>query len=128
MGCNTCKTQKQTNQNNIGSSIPNNLNSENIFIRIIAFFSVMISLPFIFLVLLGQVFIAFFLPKFYDSISKKFSDAYKNVLINTSSNKVKAELEKREEQFKDNGDYTIDSNLLSVNVYDDNNETNKDEE
>ena len=126
MGCNTCKQNNESSSgDSITNSIPNNLNSENIFIRVIAFCSVMISLPLIFLVLLGQIFIAFFLPKQYDKISKKFSDVYIKVINKSTSKKMEKENLKRQKQFKGKGDYSEDSKLLDIEVYDENNEIKK---
>jgi len=116
MGCQSCKT-KNENNNSIMNSIPNNLNSENIFIRIIAFTCVMFSLPFIFIVLLGQIFIAFFLPKFYNDISKKFNDVYMKIIKKNTSEKS--------DKYSDNLGYEENSKLLDIEVYDDNNEIEK---
>ena len=127
MGCNTCK-QNNSNQNSIINSLPNDITSNNIFFRIIAFFSVMMALPFVLLVLLSQIFIAFFLPKSYENISKRFSNAYRNIIEYNINKRREKEYLKRQEEFKEKGDYSEDSELLDIEVYEENNEINKEDE
>ena len=127
MGCNTCK-QNNSNQNSITKSLPDDITSTNIFFRFIAFFSVMITLPFVLLVLLGQIFIAFFFPKSYENVTKRFSDAYRNFIENNINKMREKEYLKRQEEFKAKGDYSEDSELLDIEVYEENNEMNKEDE
>jgi hypothetical protein len=126
MGCSTCK-QNNSSQNAIANSLPNDITSNNIFFRFIAFFSVMIALPFVLLVLLGQIFIAFFFPKSYDSVSKRFSDAYRNIIEKNINKRREKEYLKRQEEFKEKGDYSEDSKLLDIEVYEENNEIKKED-
>ena len=127
MGCNTCK-QNNSNQNSITNSLPNDITSNNVFFRIIAFFSVMMALPFVLLVLLSQIFIAFFFPKSYENISKRFSNVYRNIVENKINKRREKEYLKRQEEFKVKGDYSEDSELLDIEVYEVNNEMNKEDE
>ena len=81
MGCKTCKQKKQKeeySQNNddtinlIPQEIIDGNYNGNFFFKLIAFFTIIIAIPFILLVLLCQLFISFFLPKSLPKVSKKF--------------------------------------------------------
>ena len=81
MECKTCKeksnNKKSPNSDNleinlIPKSIQEGDYSGNFFFKIIAFVVVTIAIPFIILVLLGQIFMNFFFPKHLPKVSKKF--------------------------------------------------------
>ena len=66
MGCNTCKQSNQNVMNEEGDTIrllPENLYDGSFLFKVIAFFSVLVAIPFILLVLIGQIFLSFFFPE-----------------------------------------------------------------
>lgn len=125
MGCQSCKSN---NSNSITNSLPSELTSNNILFRVIAFFCVAIAIPFILLILLGQLFVAFFLPNLYGKISDKVTLFYTNFIRNAQIGRMEKDVEKREQQFKNNEGYEEGSKLLDIEVYEENNEMNKEDE
>ena len=72
MGCSTCKQKKENNPINgidmpdvdlIPKSFSDGDFSGNVLFKIIAFVVVILAIPFIILVLIGQIFFTFFAPK-----------------------------------------------------------------
>ena len=135
MGCNTCKQKKTDNKsdnktnktNNNENSLIEQIATSNFFIKLIAFFAVLITLPLILMVLLGQVFVMFFLPKSFNKISNMFSNLFKKMVYKYVEIKKKYELKKRKKQFEKNGDYKEGSELLDIEVYEQNNNEKSEE-
>ena len=127
MGCKTCKTNKK-NLSTEENSLPSDITSSNFLFRVIGFFCITIALPFILIVLVGQLFIAFFLPKFYGRISNKVTELYQNFIRTSQIVRMEKDVEKREKQFKNNEGYEEGSKLLDIEVYEENNEMNKEDE
>ena len=127
MGCKTCKTNTK-NLSTEENSLPSDITSSNFLFRVIGFFCITIALPFILIVLVGQLFIAFFLPKFYGRISNKVTELYHNFIRNSQIGRMEKDVEKREKQFKNNEGYEEGSKLLDIEVYEENNEMNKEDE
>ena len=101
MGCKTCKQKKQKeeySQNNddtinlIPQEIIDGNYNGNFFFKLIAFFTIIIAIPFILLVLLCQLFISFFLPKSLPKVSKKFKAFMMKIFTFYAEFKVKREL------------------------------------
>tara|TARA_R110000803_G_scaffold5634_15_gene18596 strand:- start:388 stop:786 length:399 start_codon:yes stop_codon:yes gene_type:complete len=132
MGCNTCKQKKTDSKsdnktNNNENSLIEQIATSNFFIKLIAFFAVLITLPLILMVLLGQVFVMFFLPKSFNKISNTFSNLFKKMVYKYVEIKKKYELKKRKKQFEKNGDYKEGSELLDIEVYEQNNNEKSEE-
>ena len=133
MGCKTCKQKKQKeeySQNNddtinlIPQEIIDGNYNGNFFFKLIAFFTIIIAIPFILLVLLCQLFISFFLPKSLPKVSNKFKAFMMKIFTFYAEFKVKRELKKRDKQFKENRGYEEGSELIDIEdieVYKDNN-------
>jgi len=113
MECKTCnqKSKKGGKQNQtmdinlIPESIQNGNYNGNFFFKIIAFLSIVVVLPLIILVLVGQIFMTFFLPKSLPKVSKKFKDFFIGILTSYAKFKHNREVKKRERQFKDTVSY-----------------------
>jgi hypothetical protein len=115
MECKTCKekSKKSTNQqkqgtidiNLIPESIQNGNYSGNFFFKLIAFFTILIALPLIILVLMGQIFMTFFLPKSLPKVTKKLKGFFMSILNGYAKFKYNREIKKRENQFSENVDY-----------------------
>lgn len=126
MGCNTCK---QSNQNVItdeGDTIrllPENLYDGSFLFKVIAFFSVLVAIPFILLVLVGQIFLAFFFPKSLPKVMKKFKSFLMGIFTKYAEFKLKRVLKKRERQFNKTKEY-VSKDIEEVEIYD--NESKKD--
>lgn len=115
MECKTCKekSKKSTNQqkqgtidiNLIPESIQNGNYNGNFFFKLIAFFTILIALPLIILVLMGQIFMTFFLPKSLPKVTKKLKGFFMSLLNGYAKFKYNREIKKRENQFSENVDY-----------------------
>lgn len=109
MECKTCnqKSKKEGKQNQtmdinlIPESIQNGNYNGNFFFKIIAFLAIIVVLPLIILVLVGQIFLTFFLPKSLPKVSKKFKDFFIGILTSYAKFRHNREVKKREKQFKD---------------------------
>jgi hypothetical protein len=115
MECKTCKEKsnkrKLSGEDNLEVNlIPKSFQegdySGNFFFKIIAFVVVAIAIPFIILVLLGQIFMSFFLPKSLPKVTKKFKGFFINLLNSYAKFKYNREIKKRESQFEKNVKYT----------------------
>ena len=115
MECKTCKekSKKSTNQqkqgtidiNLIPESIQNGNYNGNFFFKLIAFFTILIALPLIILVLMGQIFMTFFLPKSLPKVTKKLKGFFMSILNGYAKFRYNREIKKRENQFSENVDY-----------------------
>jgi len=115
MECKTCKekSKKSTNRqkqetidiNLIPESIQNGNYNGNFFFKLIAFFVILIALPLIILVLVGQIFMTFFLPKSLPKVTKKLKGFFMSILNGYAKFKYNREIKKRENQFSENVDY-----------------------
>jgi hypothetical protein len=115
MECKTCKekSKKSMNQqkqetidiNLIPESIQNGNYNGNFFFKLIAFFVILIALPLIILVLVGQIFMTFFLPKSLPKVTKKLKGFFMSILNGYAKFKYNREIKKRENQFSENVDY-----------------------
>ena len=115
MECKTCKekSKKSMNQqkqetidiNLIPESIQNGNYNGNFFFKLIAFFTIFIALPLIILVLMGQIFMTFFLPKSLPKVTKKLKGFFMSLLNGYAKFRYNREIKKRENQFSENVDY-----------------------
>lgn len=118
MECKTCKQKSKKSNNsekqNKGNSINMNIIPEeiqngdyngNFFFKVIAFFAIIVALPLIILVLVGQIFLTFFLPKSLPKISKKLKNFFIGVLNIYGKFRYNKEIKKREKQFGENTSY-----------------------
>jgi Sec-independent protein translocase protein TatA len=132
MGCNTCKQSKQSNVgviDNVGeeqtvSLLPDNLYDGTFLFKVVAFFAIVIAIPFILLILIGQVFLAFFFPKSLPKASDKFKQFFMGIFKKYAEFKLKRSMKQREKQFKKTVDYVNDT-IEEVEIYD--NESKNDE-
>lgn len=147
MGCNTCKEKrnsKQNNQNNMNSkndvvddkdtvnlipeAIANGDYSGNFMFKVVAFLVMTIAIPLIILVLMGQMFLTFFMPKSLPKVSKKFKGFFMGGIKRYAKFRHDKEVRKRKRQFEKNMGYEEGSELIDVedytdiNVHEDNNE------
>lgn len=115
MECKTCKEKSNKRKlpgednlevNLIPKSFQEGDYSGNFFFKIIAFVVVTIAIPFIILVLLGQIFMNFFFPKHLPKVTKKFKGFFINLLNSYGKFKYNREIKKRERQFEKNVKYT----------------------
>jgi hypothetical protein len=123
MGCKTCKQKKEKKEK---SGVGSNLNAINntlqesglengVFVyKLIAFIVVTAALPLILAVLIGQIFIYFFMPKKLDKITKKFRGFFTGLLKRYTTFKENRERKKRERQFANNRGYEEGSELVEV--------------
>tara|TARA_R110000803_G_scaffold158338_1_gene222633 strand:- start:78 stop:497 length:420 start_codon:yes stop_codon:yes gene_type:complete len=129
MGCSTCKKEKDKGIPEIDAMdldvelIPKNLFtggfSENILFKIIAFVVVTIAIPFIVLILVGKMFLTFFMPKKLSKITNKLTGLFTLILTKYGEYKTRKAIKKRMEQFGNNRGYEKDSELVDIEVLDD---------
>ena len=114
MECKTCKEKSNKRKSPNGENLEVNLipksiqegdYSGNFFFKLIAFVVITIAIPFIILVLLGQIFLTFFLPKSLPKVSKKFKGFFINLLIRYGKFRHDREIKKRQRQFEKNANY-----------------------
>ena len=129
MGCTTCKkrSEEQTLEMKDGISfIPQDFAQsgldKNIPLKIVVFVVLVAALPIIILVLVGQIFLHFFLPKSVKNVNKKSKSFIKNIFEKLVSLRYKKELKKRATQFKENRGYEAESELVDIDVFENNNE------
>jgi hypothetical protein len=122
MGCNTCKQSNSGLVTEIPSEdtiklLPSDLSGSSFLFRLIAFFVITISIPLVVLVLIGQMFFAFFIPKKLDVVTIKFKKFLMDIFTKYAEFKMKRELRKREKQFKKTTEY-ISKDIDDVEIYD----------
>ena len=124
MGCSTCNQQNQNQEEKdnislVSDQLMNSKVSDYFLIKVGTFIAVVLALPFIVLALVFQVFIHFFIPKKVEGINKKFRNGFTNLFVGLHKFRIKKEIKKREQQFKNNGGYDENSELLDIEVYED---------
>lgn len=122
MGCSTCKKSNSGVINDIPSEetlklLPSDLSGSSFLFRLIAFFVIVIAIPLVVLVLIGQMFFAFFLPQKLNTVSTKFKGFLMGIFSKYAEFKVKRELKKREKQFSKTKEY-VTKDIEEVEVYD----------
>lgn len=131
MGCTTCDSKTDTNNTKSGTInfVPENFGSgpvmENLFLKIVVFIVLIAVLPIILLVLVLQIFFTFFTPSYVTKIKTSSHNFFKGILEKLVKLRYKKEILKREQQFRDNPDYTdVETEELDIEVFesDDNNE------
>jgi len=147
MGCKTCKDKKgskQNNQNNmnekdyvvpgndtinlIPEEIANGDFSGNFMFKVVAFIVMTLAIPLIIIVLMGQMFLTFFMPKSLPKVSKKVKGFFMGGIKGYGNLLAKKEIRKRKRQFEKNQGYEEGSELIDIedytdiNVHEDNNE------
>jgi len=130
MGCDTCKQKKEKVVNNNEKNVnffpqevaENGLNNGSLVFKLIAFLVIIVAIPLIVVVLIGQIFFHFFFPKSLPKISKKFRDFFVNLLTKYGEFKYRKELKKRKKQFEGNKGYEEGSELVEVVDYEENSE------
>ena len=121
MGCNTCNQQNQKSDVDlVTENLSTGRGRDNFFLKIGAFVGVVFALPIIIIALVFQVFMQFFLPKALPTINKKFRDGFQNIFKFFIALREKKELKKREREFQNNMGYEEGSELLDIEVYEDN--------
>ncbi len=128
MSCNTCKQKKESKKstknqkeketidiNFFPKSVrEGGLDNGSFVFKIIAFFVVIISLPLILVVLLGNLFLQFFLPKSLPKVSNFFKNLFMGILNRYAKFKHDREVKKRKQQFEKNRGYEENSELVEV--------------
>ena len=156
MGCKTCKDKKKSKRNNqddveyenVGSGNPDvviedddviNLIPEsfqngdfsgNFMFKVIAFIVMTIAIPLIIVVLMGKMFLTFFMPKSLPKASKRVTGFFMGGFKLYAKFIHDKEVRKRKKQFEKNGGYEEvpntseyeDEDFVDINIHKDNNE------
>ena len=158
MGCKTCKDKKKSNQNQekkipnksvnnpdivveddnsinlIPEAFQNGDFSGNFMFKVIAFIVMLIAIPLIVIVLIGKMFLTFFMPKSLPKASKRVTGFFMGVLNRYARFRHDKEVRKRKRQFEKNVGYEevpdttedtdedTDEDYSDISVHENNNE------
>jgi len=160
MGCSTCKNKKRAKQNNqnnvdyenvgggdpdvvidgddvlnlIPESFQNGDFSGNFWFKVIAFIVMTIAIPLIIVVLMGKMFLTFFMPKSLPKAGKRVTGFFMGGFKLYAKFRHDKEVRKRKKQFEKNGGYEEvpdtseyeddyeDEDYGDINIHEDNNE------
>ena len=134
MGCNTCKDKKTHYTTPNGDTViddsrdtinlmPESLVGPNLdknfVLKFVVFVVIGLTLPLVILALFYQLFMTFFFPKALTRWNQKFTAWFKGLFNKYATYKGKKEFEKRKKEFSQNRGYEEGSELLDIEVYDD---------
>jgi hypothetical protein len=155
MGCKTCKDKKRVNQKNVDyeniggpdvvienddtinlipEAFQNGEFSGNFMFKVIAFIVMLIAIPLIVIVLIGKMFLTFFMPKSLPKASKRVTGFFMGVLNRYARFRHDKEVRKRKRQFEKTVDYgevsdttedtadDTDEDYSDISVHENNNE------
>ena len=144
MGCKTCKDKKgsiQSNKNGMGDKrdvinkddginlipeeIANGDFSGNFMFKVVAFIVMVIAIPLIIIVLIGKMFLTFFMPKTLPKVGKRVTGFFMGILNRYSNFRHDKEVRKRKKQFEKNVGYEEvpdSAEYDDIDIYEDNNE------
>ena len=91
---------------------------KNIVLKFVVFLSIGVMIPFIILALFYQLFMTFFFPSFLSRFNKKITQWVKNTFNKYINYRGKKEFEKRKKEFMNNRGYEEGSELVDIEVYD----------
>jgi len=132
MACNECKKKREQVSENgdtviddprdtidlVPKSLVGPELDQNIVLKFVVFLSIGVMLPFIILALFYQLFMTFFFPSFLSRFNKKITQWVKNTFNKYINYRGKKEFEKRKKEFMNNRGYEEGSELVDIEVYD----------
>jgi hypothetical protein len=160
MGCKTCKDKKRSKRNNqedveyenVGSGNPDPVTDDgdvlnlipealqngdfggNFWFKVVAFIVMTIAIPLIIVVLMGKMFLTFFMPKSLPKAGKRVTGFFMGGFKLYAKFRHDKEVRKRKKQFEKNGGYEEvpdtseyeddyeDEDYGDINIHEDNNE------
>ena len=132
MACKTCeqKEKKNLKENQetvsiklLPEQIANGDFSGNFFFKLISFVVLVIAIPLIIVVLIGQVFLTFFFPKSLGKLKTKIKKSFMSLFEKIVRLRYNRTIKKRERDFRNKKDY--DSEFVDIQVHEDNNSEKK---
>jgi hypothetical protein len=132
MACKTCeqKEKKNLKENQetvsiklLPEQIANGDFSGNFFFKLISFIVLVIAIPLIIVVLIGQVFLTFFFPKSLGKLKTKIKKSFMSLFEKIVRLRYNRTIKKRERDFRNKKDY--DSEFVDIQVHEDNNSEKK---
>jgi hypothetical protein len=132
MACKTCeqKEKKNLKENQetvsiklLPEQIANGDFSGNFFFKLISFIVLVIAIPLIIVVLIGQVFLTFFFPKSLGKLKTKIKKSFMSLFEKIIRLRYNRTIKKRERDFRNKKDY--DSEFVDIQVHEDNNSEKK---
>ena len=143
MGCKTCKNKKGPIQNNgnnnrtkrdatpdddtislIPDKFANGDFSGNFALKIVAFIVMIMAIPLIILVLMGQMFLTFFMPKSLPKVSKRVVEIFMLPVKKYSLFRHDREVKRRKRQFEKNMAYEEDTVSSDIEEDDEDEDSN----
>jgi hypothetical protein len=131
MGCKNCKQKKQneearpqSNEEPTQEPIMTNIMSDadiggGFLMKIVIFMVLVVSIPLIIVVLIFQVFLNFFLPKYVYKINGNIKKFFRGLIDKYVVFIKEQQLKKKEKSFSQNRGYEEGSDLLDIEVYED---------
>jgi len=77
----------------------------NYLLKLVIMVVVILALPFIMVILVGQIFFQFFTPKFVPIITQKTNNFFTNLLNKFAHRRAEQQIKKREKQFENSIEY-----------------------
>jgi len=132
MACNECKKKREQVSENgdtviddprdtidlVPKSLVGPHLDKNIVLKFVVFLSIGVMIPFIILALLYQLFMTFFFPSSLSRFNKKITQWVKNIFNRYVNYRGAKEMEKRKKEFMNNRGYEEGSELVDIEVYD----------
>ena len=127
MGCTTCKEKNQRRNSgknkpdNVIDLVPPELFSEdytgNFMFRVVTFVVITAAIPFIILIMVGKIFLTFFMPKLEGGVAKLFGTIWGSAWRKFATIRYKKEILRRKSQFENNEGYEEGSELIDIEDY-----------
>jgi len=108
MGCKECKSKQNSDTVTVPlmpDAMGNGDFNGNFLYKVVAFIAIIAVLPVLVIILLGQMFLTFFMPKSKLDLSSKFVKFFENIIKWYAKRKGLKELRRREEEFSKTTNY-----------------------
>ena len=125
MGCKNCNqtesiesTASTENSNEFISALSADEFQGGILLKLVIFIVLILAIPLIMVVLLLQVFLAFFIPKSISSVNNGIKGFFSNIFNGITTFIAKRKVKRVERKYRANRGYEDGSELLDVEVFD----------
>jgi len=129
MGCSTCKQENQSSMANaISTEMPGGeIYNGHFFLKLATFIALLVAVPLVIIVLIGQIFLTFFLPSKVNDIKKKFNKFLNRIALGIFATIAKIKEKKilrKQKKFSKTTSYydEPDIEVFDINDLEDNNE------
>ncbi len=82
MGCSTCKQNQSSIDKAMSVEMPGGeIYNGHFFLKVVTFIALLVAVPLVIVVLIGQIFLTFFVPSKVDDIKKRFNNFFKRMAV-----------------------------------------------